>query len=295
MNAQAGSVALVTSTYRGDLDRCRLLCDSIDARASGHTAHYLLVEERDRELFAPLAGPRRHVVGESDLLPRWLRSVADPLSPSRRLWLHPFGLPLRGWHAQQLRRIAFAGQMAEAAMLSCDSDVVFVKDFDARSLFDGERLRFYRVPDGIDAVDEGREREHVDWSRRAGRLLGLDALETRTGYITTLVPWRGDTVREMLARIETTTKRSAMRALAASRALSECTIYGRFVEEAENRPDRHAPTDRPLARVRWAGAALDSREIEGLLDAMAPQEAALCIQSFIGTDTALIRRAAGLG
>ncbi len=290
-----GTVALVTSTYRGDLERCRLLCDSIDARVSNHSAHYLLVEERDRAVFAPLAGPRRHVIGERDLLPGWLRPVPDPLRPSKRYWLHPFGLPLRGWHAQQLRRLAFAGRMAEAAMISCDSDVVFLRAFDASSVFEGPRLRFYRVPDGLDRVDAGMSREHRAWSRRAGRLLGLDRSETRTGYITTLVPWRADTVRDMLERIEAVTKRPAMSRLAASRALSECTIYGRFVDEAEGRPDRHAPTARPLAHVRWAGEALGERDIAALLAGMGADEVAVCIQSFIGTDTALIRRAAGLG
>ena len=43
------TVALVTSSYRGDLERCRLLCDSIDRFVTGHRRHYLLVEAADVE------------------------------------------------------------------------------------------------------------------------------------------------------------------------------------------------------------------------------------------------------
>lgn len=293
--AGAPSVAIVTSTYRGDFERCRLLCDSIDRHVTGHSCHYLLVEERDRALFSQLAGPRRRIVAERELLPSWLRVVPDPTNWRRRLWVHPFGLPLRGWHAQQLRRIAFAAAMDEAVMIACDSDVVFVRGFEAGDLALADAVRFYRVPDGVDAVTEGMEEEHLAWSRAAGRLLGIaEPSVTRTGYITTLVPWRADSVREMMARIAAATGRSAMRALAGTRSLSECTIYGRFVDEVEARPDRHAPTARPLAYVRWAGQAPDRAEIDAVLAGMSPDEVAVCIQSFIGTDPALIRSAAGL-
>ena len=36
------SIALVTSSYRGDLERCRLLCDSVDRFVTGHAMHYIL-------------------------------------------------------------------------------------------------------------------------------------------------------------------------------------------------------------------------------------------------------------
>lgn len=289
------SIALVTATYRGDHERCRLLCDSVDRRVTGHSCHYLLVEERDRALFEPLAGPARRIVSERELLPSWLRPSRDPFQPSRRLWVHPFGLPLRGWHVQQLRRIAFAARMDEGVMLSCDSDVVFVRPFDAAALARDGRVRFYRVPGGLDQVMESFAAEHRSWSRAAGRMLGIEApRETRTGYITTLVPWRADTVREMLERIAAVGERAPMRTLAATRALSECTIYGRFVDEVERRPERHAPSARSLAHVRWAGAAPGAGDLAAYLEEMEEGEVALCVQSFIGADPDVIRSAVGL-
>ena len=104
--------AIATPSYVGDLHRCALLCASIDRFVSGHSMHYLLIEDRDAELFAHLAGPRRKIIVESELLPRWLRSWRDPLSLGRRrIWTGPGALargipPLRGWHAQQLRKMA---------------------------------------------------------------------------------------------------------------------------------------------------------------------------------------------
>ena len=76
--------AIVTPSYRGDLERCRILCASIDSFVSRLSTHYLLVEDRDVALFRPLAGPRRIVVAESELLPAWLKSLPDPLRLGRR-------------------------------------------------------------------------------------------------------------------------------------------------------------------------------------------------------------------
>lgn len=289
------STAIVTASYRGDLERCRLLCDSIDAHVGGHTRHYILVEAADMPLFRPFEGPRRTVVSEGDLLPFWLRPIPDPINPRRRLWLSPFGPPLRGWHVQQLRRIAFARVMDEAAMVSCDSDVVFARSFDVSTFWHGGALRFYRVPGGLARFLEGQESDHSRWVRKAGALLGIDAQgQDAADYINTLIGWRSDTVRAMAARVEEVTGRSALRALAATRALSECTLYGRFVDEVEDRPDRHRASAVPLARVYWSGAAMDERALRAFFETMDPQEVAVCVQSFTGTDTALIRSLAGL-
>lgn len=288
--------AVVTASYRGDLERCRLLCESIDARVTGLTRHVILVEAADLACFRPLAGPRREIVSERDLLPFWLRPFPDPLSLGRRrIWLSPKGPPLRGWHVQQLRRIAMAASMPEEVMISCDSDVVFVKPFDAASFRHGGAVEFHRVPHALSGMEAEALGEHRAWSRKAGELLGIAApAETDTGYIATLIAWRTDTVREMVRRIEQVSGRSWAASLAATRILSECTIYGRFVDEVEARPDRHAASDRRLCRTYWTGAAMTGEELQSFADTMGPEQVAVGIQSFTGTDPRLIRRAAGL-
>src|SRR4051812_7038988 len=78
------SYSIATPSYAGDIERCRLLCASIDRFVTGHANHYLLVEDRDVPLFRDLEGPRRRVIAESALLPSWLKSLPDPLSLGRR-------------------------------------------------------------------------------------------------------------------------------------------------------------------------------------------------------------------
>lgn len=288
--------AIVTASYRGDIERCRLLCESIDRHVSGHARHIILVEDRDGPLFAGFRGPRREVLEERDLLPSWLRSFPDPTNLGRRrVWLSPMGPPLRGWHVQQLRRIAIAIRVPEEVMLSCDSDVVFVKPFDVASLQQDRAVRFHRVPGEAHAVVPAFVEDHRRWSRRAGTLLGIaGAAETDVGYIANMVPWRTDTARAMTQRIESVAGRSWPAALCASRALSECTIYGRFVDEVEDRPDRHVPASEAICRVYWAGAAMTETDLAGLVRSLTPAEIAIGIQSFTGTDVGLIRRVAGL-
>ncbi|RIY00046.1 hypothetical protein D3218_12145 [Aureimonas flava] len=287
--------ALVTSSYRGDLERCRLLCDSIDRFVTGHEVHYILVEARDLEMFRPLAGAKRRIVSERDLLPWWLRPVNHPVRAGARLWLSPFGLPFHGWHVQQLRRFAMAARMDEEAMISLDSDVVFVKPFDARTMEQDGRVAFYRVPDGMTRVLDHLQAEHGTWARRAGRLVGAPPTPpTEAAYIGTLIAWRRDTVRDLLARIASLARRPAMAALCASRALSECTVYGRFVDEVEGHPERHLPEARQRCAVYWDGPPLDAAGLDAFLAALEPHQVAIGLQSFTGTDPALIRRAAGL-
>ena len=85
-----------------------------------------------------------------------------------------------------------------------------------------------------------------------------------------------------------------MRSLAGSRALSECTIYGRFVDEVEGRPDRHVAVADELCAVYWDGPPMGAAELAAYLGALEPHQVAIGLQSFTGTDPALIRTAVGL-
>ena len=279
------SVAIATPSYSGDFERCRLLCASIDRFVGGHAMHYLLVEDRDLKLFAPLAGPRRQVIPESALLPRWLSSWPDPLSLGRRrVWTGPGALarglpPLRGWHAQQLRKLAFPLKSHEDIVLFADSDMIFLRPFDVASLVAADGVRLYRKPEGITA---GMSR-HRDWCRLASRLLGLpEPAFPSADYINNLVSWRRDNVVAMMARIEQQTGRDWVSAIAAHRQFSEYVLYGYFVErlrglaEAAHWPDAHE-----LCKVYW----LD-KDVTGLAglrsfeEVLGPGQVAVGVQSF---------------
>ena len=292
------NAVIVTASYRGDFERCRLLCESIDAHVSGHSRHLLLVEPRDVALFRTLEGPRRQVVDERELFPWWLRSVPDPTSfGRRRVWLSLKGPPLRGWHAQQLRRIEIGRRLEETVMISVDSDVVFLRPFETERFVEADgRIRLFRRPDWFAGIAEPSRSEHRGWSGKAGELLGIETPAVSDhGYISTLIAWRTDSVRAMAARIEAMTGKPAFDALAATRQLSECTIYGRFVEEIEGLDLHHVASPEALCSVYWSGAALDGETLSRFVEALEPQQVAIGIQSFTGTSTQLIRRVAGLG
>ncbi len=290
------SIAIATASYRGDFERCRLLCESMDARVSGHTRHLILVEAADVPLFRQLAGPKREIVDERELLPFWLRPFPDPTTLGRRrVWLSPFGLPLRGWHVQQLRRIALAASIDEEVMVSIDSDVVFLRPFDTATFTPDGKTLFFRQPNAnLDLAPEHRE-EHLAWSKKAGEFLGIEApLTTETDYVATLIPWRTRAVRAMVERIAATSGRDWLTTLVGSRILSECTIYGRFVDEVEGLAGDYVPMSDSFCRMYWFGEPMDAASLRCFVEDLEPGQVAAGIQSFTATDPDLIRRAAGL-
>jgi hypothetical protein len=282
------SAAIVTPSYAPDFDRCRLLCETVDRFVTGFDRHYLLVERRDEKLFRRLETARRTVITEDDLLPTWLRPFDDPLSGmKRRIWLSRRTMPLRGWHVQQLRRIAVAQHAPEQALIFCDSDVVFVKPFDCASFWQNGTLRLFRRDDELVGHYEG---EQKIWSRNAGAVLGIrEPAVSPHDYVSTVIAWRRDSAVAMCRRIEEVTGRDWVSAIARRRKFSECMIYGRFVDEVEDGAGHH-PESREFCRVHWSGSDMQDDAFLRFVDEMSPEQVAIGIQSFIGMDVARIRR-----
>lgn len=285
------TTAIMTASYSGDYDRCSLLCESIDRFVQGNWHHYLLVERADVALFANLAAPHRTIVSEAELFPRWLRSFPDPLTGGkRRVWLSPFSWPLRGWHAQQLRRLAMARRVEADMLLSIDSDIVIVRPFDPAILWHGDRLRMFRADDGARAATPG----HMAWLAHAGTILGLPQKpDPAHDYISNLVPWRVDTARALLDHIEAQSGTSWIRAIIASRDISECMIYGRFADEILGGAG-HDPDPRSLSHVLWFRESFPETT-EGLAEFMsgiADDQYAIGIQSFVNHPLSEVRRLA---
>ena len=287
------TTALITPSYFGDLERCRLLCETIDRHLPPNTQHYILVDPSDLGLFAGLAGPRRTIVDERDILPHRLPYLRQgPGREARKVWFGWARGPrlLRGWHVQQLRRIAIAHHVDADGLLYCDSDMAFVRDFDPADLWRGYALRLYRVPDGInrDLADGGREQ--IEWTRWAAMLLGLPAPDIPADdYINNLVSWRADHVRAMCAHIENTHEMDWMRALYRQRAFSECQIYGAYANDLLGQAG-HWGTNAALCRTVWFGDRFQERELRELVGKLDPEQVAIGVQSFMQTDPAVIRR-----
>lgn len=279
-------VAIATPSYAGDIERCRLLCASIDRFVTGLSTHYILVEDRDAALFAPFAGPRRRILTESEMLPAWLKSRPDPLSlGKRRIWTGFRALargipPLRGWHAQQLRKFAIARVIDEEVILFADSDMMFLRPFDLRSLVSRAGVRLYAKPDGITA----QMPEHVEWCEGAAGLLGLPhPTMPSMDYINNLVSWRRDRVLEMLSLIEARSGRDWVSAIASRRRFSEYMIYGYYVERVLGLAAAgHFADARELCKVYWGGDAEELPSLRSFEEVLEPHQVAVGVQSFIG-------------
>ncbi|MEM6460477.1 MAG: DUF6492 family protein [Pseudomonadota bacterium] len=281
--------AVVTASYAADFERCRLLCDSMDMRLKGNWTHYILVEAADVVRFRGLSGKNRHIIDEREILPGWLRPFPDPLSlGQRRIWLGPHAVPLRGWHVQQLRRLGMGRLLSEEAIFSADSDVALLRDFDPIDLWEGDRMRLYRLDN---AMPSDRP-EHRRWLERADILLGDGAnagAPPLHDYINTLIGWRTDTLATLLDRIETVSGTDWMRAIARSRSISECTFYGRFVDNHLNGAG-HLHTDNALCRVMWvANGRVAQPDLRSFINQIGPDQIGIGIQSFIGFDPREIR------
>lgn len=280
------SHAIATPSYAGDIERCRLLCASIDRFVTGHAMHYILVEDRDVALFASFAGPRRQIIAESALLPSWLKAWPDPLNfGKRRVWTGLGALrrgvpPLRGWHAQQLRKFALAGAITEDVMLFADSDMMFLRQFDLGELEVAGGVRLYVKPNGItpDMSD------HVVWCEMAARLLGLPAPAMPSAdYINNLVNWRRDCVLAMLAHIEDMNARDWVSAIASQRHFSEYMIYGYFAERVRGlKASGHVADRHELCKSYWGGDGSELTDLHSFEEVLDDGQVAVGVQSFIG-------------
>ena len=285
------STAIITASFAPDLERCRLLCETIDKRVTGYSKHYILVEHGDVALFKHLETANRVIVDEKDIFPNWIRAYADPFYlGKRRVWLSLRTLPLRGWHAQQLRRIAIAGEITDDALFYCDSDVAFLKPFDCAALWRGDDLRLFRRDNELLGALPGDQQL---WADNAVVLLGIkDAPVLPHGYVGTLIAWRRDRVLGMCRRIEEVCSVHWLQAIGRSRRFSECTIYGHFADDLQ-RLAGHFVDTRDLCKVHWFAPAPTETEFRSFIADMEPHQAAIGMQSFIGADIDYVRRLIG--
>ncbi|AMJ62343.1 DUF6492 family protein [Bosea sp. PAMC 26642] len=288
------SYAIATPSYAGDLERCRLLCASIDRFVTGYRMHYILVEDRDLQAFRTMEGPRRRVIPESALLPSWLKAWPDPFTRGRRrVWTGLGALlrgvpPLRGWHAQQLRKLALPRLAEEDVILFADSDMLFLRPFDLASLADEGGVRLYVKPAAITS----EMAEHAGWCRGAAELLGLPPPAFPSpDYINNLISWRRETALALLAHIEKLSGRDWVSAIAAKRGFSEYIIYGYFAERVLGLAAAGQRAESAeLCKVYWGGSDADGiASLRSFEEVLEKGQVAVGVQSFIGQPVAQLR------
>jgi hypothetical protein len=278
-------ISIITPSFSRDFEACRLLCETLDRYVTGFTDHYIVVTEADLPLFAPLAGPRRHIVPEAAVMPGRLYSIPVKWKGRRYRWT-PGALPVYGWHVQQLLKFAMALQQPNARVMFIDSDNFFVRPFDLAAFAGGDTIPLQVDRQAVVAS----EASHVAWLATAHRLLGLPAPALPADdFIGQMIVWDVATMREILRRIESSTGELWWKALIRARAFSEYMIYGVAVMSDPALGALHSlVTDHPC-RSYWEGPAMGEAELMHFAAGLRPDQSALGIQSFTGTSIDLLR------
>ncbi|MES2684729.1 MAG: DUF6492 family protein [Pseudomonadota bacterium] len=219
------SHALVTPSFRGDIERCRLLVESVDRWVTPGVPHYLVVDRRDVELFQPMVSARTKLVVVEEILPWWIMRVPG----ISRFWLSLKTVPIRNWMLQQVVKLSMGGVVTEDVLLFVDSDVFFIAPFDPAS-----QVRDGLVPLFVQTGQRGLLSFNDRWHGVAARLLGLPV---RTGYDTNFIGnviiWRRDSLQRMLAHIGKNARRHWLPVVAGQLVLSEYIVYGLYATEVE--------------------------------------------------------------
>ncbi len=179
--------------------------------------------------------------------------------------------------------------VGQSALVYCDSDVAFIKPFDCRVFRRDGLVRLFRRDEGIaEALSDQKI-----WSENAGTALGIaPMLRSPHDYIATLIAWRRETVQAMCRRIEEVHSKHWVEAVASTRKFSECIMYGRFVDEIIGGAG-HFHGSEEFCHVQWFGKPHSDDEISAFIAETKPEQVAIGMQSFIGTDVSSIRRLLG--
>lgn len=269
--------AILTKTYRGDLDVFEKLCASIDA-VMPDVHHYVLIDSADRPLFASFASTRRIIVDCSSQLPRF-----HPLSfLGRPLWWRFPHRIVRGWIYQQLAKIEAVSRLSEEAIVLVDSDARFIRPISDANVFEGPAIRLHQMP----GQPSGPAGESDKWHDAASQALGLP-LRGYTGadYITNPVVWSPEVVRQMIARIESVHARRWYDVLIRNFRFSECVLYGVFCDHVIGpQQDLVAPLDNQMCHISWHYDLSAESGVEDFVSSITDRHVAVIVQSNLHLD-----------
>lgn len=274
--------AIVTVSFRGDAAVAGDLCKSIDAFVPAEIEHVVIVPRRDRALFEPLAGGRRRIVFQEDLLPSGWHRLPLPSRIrlpffQRRLrdfWLTPHGV-VRGWLMQQIVKLSVERATEREIIVFADSDVVFVRPVTIDKFARGDEVKLYHRP--------GETKDspvHGVWHREAARLLGLGATDyTGADYIAQLVVWRRSVLTKLHDYLEQINGHPWQKSLIKRSQLSEYILYGIYAERVLANASGHFLDTQDLVHSSWHYEGSHDGEMDRFVADFADHHLAVLVQS----------------
>lgn len=277
------SYALVTPSFRLDLDRCELLVESVARHAAPGLRHYLVVDRRDLPLFAHLRSSRTELLVVEDIIPRWLVRIPGV----RRFWMSFRTPPVRNWILQQMVKLSIPSVVPEDVLLYTDSDTFFIAPYDPAGFERDGRVPLF-VETGMRGVLDYNDR----WHGAAAKLIGLP-VETGydTSYVGNVICWRSQNARRLQERIAEITGRRWQRAIATQMAFSEYTLYGLYCTALLGEAYSGHWHDGVIRTLNhWKPVPLDVQGLEALKAKRQPQHHSAMISAKSRTAVADIRK-----
>ena len=276
--------ALVTPSYRGDYERCRLLCESVDRWVAPEVPHYLVIERRDLAMFRPFESARTHIVVVEDIVPWWIRRVPG----FNRFWFSLTTPPIRNWIMQQIVKLSVAEHLKADVLLFVDSDVFFIAPYDPRAEMQGGL-----VPLFVETGQRGKISFNDRWHSEAATLLGLAVEDSYdTNFVGQVICWRSDVAKRLQQQMTETTGLGWVRAIARRWVISEYIIYGLYVTRIvglEAAGHYASPVEKTCCY--WDPVPLDAEGLQKLRGRLEPHHHSVMISSKSNTPMDAIRRA----
>ena len=284
MNARTGlTYALITPSYWRDVERCRLLVESVQRWVEPTLQHYLLIARRDVPLFTSMLGPRTHLIVVEDIIPRWLFRVPGV----KRFWVSLRTRPVKNWILQQIVKLSAPSVITQDVLLYADSDMFFIAPYNPH-----EFEREGKVPLLEEVGQRGKIPHNDHWQAVCSKLLGLPIeAGCDTNYVGQLVWWRRANAIRMLEHVEAVNSKDWPRCIAPLSAFSEYILYGLYSARVLGQQESghwHDPLVRTLCY--WPEDRLDIAGLQKLLAQREPHHHSAMISAKSNTTVEDIRK-----
>jgi hypothetical protein len=268
--------AIVTPSFARDFELCATLNRSIFEFAPSTMKHYIIVDRRDLGTFAALANGRTVVAAIEDVVPRAFFRV--PWLKKR--WMSTVSLPVKGWLIQQVVKICATRFVDEPVTVNVDSDVAFIRPFEASLFVRGDAVRLYKRPGGIMPG-----MVHVKFHRNACKMLGLPpSAPPLDDYVGNVISWDRGVAAAMCDRIESVSAMPWYAAFARRRLVSEYLTYGLFAEKVAGlEPSRAFLDSRSWCHTYWGPQPMTAGDVAGFADLLRPDDIAVSVEGYTKT------------
>jgi len=262
---------IITLSYAPDFERCRLLAATVQHCLVEPFTHYIIVDQRDLELFKTLENHNTEIITVESLLPWWIFRVPTV----KKTWFSVKTLPIRNWLLQQIVKIMAAKTLPKDVFAFVDSDVCFVRPFDFKTFVDGDQIRLFRVP-------SYQNDSFTPWFIHAHQLLGLPDFQPgqkHPNFVGNVITWKQENVIKMCNHIEATLGKSWIKAVAQCWQFSEYVLYGTFVDQVLGEASGHYPDWAPLCHEYWDPKPLSDSELKQFFRNLDPENVAVMISA----------------